>query len=237
RMMKNRVTARSRTAIAERLKFDIWPLLISATFVLALAPSCCRWAPSEPRLPKERGPLIALLLAYDWFGDSFLEASRRLGGKPTGRFLRILKFLERIDSAPPQGEHVETAVDVRPIAAEQRCGAIPLGKHGGVPGPALHPDVVDGEMESGQDTSEALEPTAQGFFVVALATERVGAGNTVMHMRRDCLHRFIPAMVVDMVEGLSDLFLDNVAVQHSTSPTVIAERLKLVSFPCFQTQS
>jgi hypothetical protein len=31
-------------------------------------------------------------------------------------------------------------------------------------------------------------------------------------------------MVVDVVEGLSDFFLDNVAVQHLTSPTAIAER-------------
>ncbi len=33
------------------------------------------------------GPLTALLLAYNWFGDSFFEASRCLGGKTTGRCL------------------------------------------------------------------------------------------------------------------------------------------------------
>src|ERR1700731_1163548 len=109
-----------------------------------------------------------------------------------------------MDSPPPQGEHVETTVDVRRVAVEQRCGAVPLDKHGGVPGPALHPDVVDREMEIGQDASEALKPAAHGFFVVALTTKRVGAGNTVMDMRRDGFHRCIPAMVVDMVEGLSD---------------------------------
>jgi hypothetical protein len=56
---------------------------VSSTFVLTLAPSCSRWAPS----PKERGPLTALLLVYNWFGASFFEASCRLGGKATGRFL------------------------------------------------------------------------------------------------------------------------------------------------------
>jgi hypothetical protein len=36
---------------------------------------------------KKRGPLTALLLAHNWFGDSFFEASCRLGGKSTGRCL------------------------------------------------------------------------------------------------------------------------------------------------------
>jgi hypothetical protein len=107
---------------------------------------------------------------------------------------------------------VETTVGVRRIAVEQRCGAVPLDKHGGVPRPPLHPDIVDYEMEIGQDASEALKPAAHGFFVVALTTKRVGAGNAVMDMRRDCFHRFIPAMIVDVVEGLSDFFLDNVTV-------------------------
>ena len=107
---------------------------------------------------------------------------------------------------------METTVDVRRVAVEQRCGAVPLRKHGGMPRPALHPDVVDRDMESGQDAAEALKPAAQGFFVVALTTKRVGAGNAVMDMRRDCFHRFIPAMVVDVVEGLSDFVLDNVTV-------------------------
>jgi hypothetical protein len=35
----------------------------------------------------KRGPLTALLLAHNLFGDSFFEASCRLGGKPTGHFL------------------------------------------------------------------------------------------------------------------------------------------------------
>ncbi len=67
-------------------------------------------------------------------------------------------------------------------------------------------------MERGQDSAEALKPAAQGFFAVALATKRVDAGNAVTDIRRDCLHRLIPAMIVDVIEGLSDLFLDNVTV-------------------------
>jgi hypothetical protein len=51
-------------------------------------------------------------------------------------------------------------------------------------------------MESGQDAAEALKPTAQDFFIVALTTKRVGAGNAVIDMRRDCFYRLIPAMVV-----------------------------------------
>ena len=35
----------------------------------------------------KRGPLTALLLAYNLFGDSFFEASGGLGGKTTGHFL------------------------------------------------------------------------------------------------------------------------------------------------------
>jgi hypothetical protein len=40
-----------------------------------------------------------------------------------------------------------------------------------------------------------------------------------------------------VVEGLSDFVLYNVTVYHLTSPTAVAERLKLMSFPCSQTQS
>ena len=64
---------------------------------------------------------------------------------------------------------------VRNVAVEQRCGAVPLHKHGGMPRPAVHPDVVDLEMEIGLDAAEALKPAAQRFFVVALTTKRVGA--------------------------------------------------------------
>ncbi len=51
-------------------------------------------------------------------------------------------------------------------------------------------------------------------FVVALTTEPVGAGHAMVDMRRDCFQRFIPAMVVDVVEGLSDSIFDNAAVNH-----------------------
>ena len=67
-------------------------------------------------------------------------------------------------------------------------------------------------MEIGQDAADALKPAAQVFLVVALTTKRVGAGNAVMDLRRDCFHRLIPAMVVDVVEGLPDSLFDDVAV-------------------------
>jgi len=47
------------------------------------------------------------------------------------------------------------------VAVEQRCGAVPLRKHGGMPGPALHPDVVDLKMEIGLDAAEALKAAAR----------------------------------------------------------------------------
>jgi len=45
---------------------------------------------------------------------------------------------------------------------------------------------------------------------VALTTKRVGARKAVMDIRRDWFQHLIPAMVVDVVEGLSDSFLDDV---------------------------
>jgi hypothetical protein len=69
-------------------------------------------------------------------------------------------------------------------------------------------------LETGLDAAETLKPTEQGVFVVALPTKRVGAGNAMMDPRRDCSQRFIPAMVVDVVEGLLDSFFNNVAVEH-----------------------
>src|SRR3989337_2562246 len=117
-----------------------------------------------------------------------------------------------MDPAPPQGEDVETTIEIRRVAVEQRGGAVPLRKHGGIPRPALHPDVVDRDTESGQDAAEALKPAAQIIFVMALTTKRMGAGNAVMNTRRDGFHRLVPAVVVDVVEGLSDLFFDYVTV-------------------------
>jgi hypothetical protein len=48
-------------------------------------------------------------------------------------------------------------------------------------------------MESGLDAAEALKPAAQGFFVVALTTKRVGAGNAVMDMRARLLSPLHPS--------------------------------------------
>ena len=99
-----------------------------------------------------------------------------------GRCFGILKFLDSIDSAPPQGKQVKTTVDVR-IAVKQRRRAVPLDKHGGVTWPTIHPDIVDPEMD-GQDTAEALKPAAQGFFVVALTSKSVGFRRTAQAIRR-----------------------------------------------------
>jgi hypothetical protein len=51
-----------------------------------------------------------------------------------------------------------------------------------------------------------------GFFVVALTTNRVGAGKPVMDIRRYGFQQLILAMVVDMLEALSDQFFDKVTV-------------------------
>src|SRR5918995_7009925 len=98
--------------------------------------------------------LTALLLAHDWFGDSFLEASRRLDGKRTGDFLRIFKDVERMDLAPPQGNHMNGVLGVS-AAVQQRCGPVPLHEHGGIPRPAFDPDGVDREMKIGKDARGA----------------------------------------------------------------------------------
>ena len=99
-------------------------------------------------------------LADNLAGDHLGEAGGHLGGKITGHFLGILEFLDRAHVTPPQGERVEPAVEVRRVAVEQRSGAIPLCKHGGLPRLARHPDVRDREMEIGQDAAEALERAA-----------------------------------------------------------------------------
>ncbi|MBZ9964478.1 hypothetical protein [Mesorhizobium sp. BR1-1-2] len=66
--------------------------------------------------------------------------------------------------------------------------------------------------ETRQDTAEAFKPAAQGFLVVALSAKRVGAANPMMEMRRECFRRRIPAMIVDVIEALSDRFLDEIAI-------------------------
>ena len=57
------------------------------------------------------------------------------------------------------------------------------------------------------DAAEAFKPAAQGFFVVALTSKRVGAGKVMIDMWRDWFQQFVPAMVVHVFEGLSNRFL------------------------------
>jgi hypothetical protein len=52
-----------------------------------------------------------------------------------------------------------------------------------------------------------------------------------MDTRRDCFHGLIPAMVVDVVEGLSDFLLDNVTVWHLTYPPDLCEEMYDTSRP------
>jgi hypothetical protein len=49
-------------------------------------------------------------------------------------------------------------------------------------------------VEIGKDATEALEPTAQGFLVVAFTPDRVGAAKAVMDIWRDRVQQFVPAM-------------------------------------------
>jgi hypothetical protein len=144
------------------------------------------------------------MLAHNLLGGRFLEASGGLSGKTTGHFLRVFKYIERTYFAPTQSDHVETTVEIRIVTVEQRCGAVPLHKHGGMPRSALHPDLVDLEMEIGQDAAEALKPAAQGFFIVALTTNRVGAAEAMMNVWRDWFQQLIPAVIVNVIKALSD---------------------------------
>src|SRR6516162_9333846 len=119
--------------------------------------------------------------------------------------------------APSEGDHVEPTVEVW-AAVLERGGAVPLHERGGVPRPALHPYVVDLEVEIGQDSTQALEPTAQGFYVVAFAPDRVGAAEAVMDIWRGGFQQLVIAMAVDVVEALSDQLLDEIAVEHGCPP-------------------
>ena len=65
-------------------------------------------------------------------------------------------------------------------AVQQRRGSVPLHEHHRAPRRALHPDVVDLELQIRQDARQALEPQAQGVPVVALAADRVDAAEAVM---------------------------------------------------------
>jgi hypothetical protein len=94
------------------------PICCIASRMTAFAPARAANADLRYEHAKKSRPLTALLLAYNLFGDSFFEASCCLGGKTAGHFLRIFKHIERIYLAPPQGEHVETMVEVRRVAVE-----------------------------------------------------------------------------------------------------------------------
>jgi hypothetical protein len=95
-----------RRPVSRRLNPHVFPS------VGAVKPKSAANADLRYEHAKKRGPLTSLLSAYNLFGDSFFEASCCLGGKTAGHFLRIFKHIERIYLAPPQGEHVETMVEV-----------------------------------------------------------------------------------------------------------------------------
>src|ERR687897_3897085 len=158
----------------------------------------------------------APLLAENRLGEGFVEASCCLGDERTGDFLRVFEDVERGDLAPPQRDHVNGVLRVA-AAVQQRRGAVPLHEHHRVPRPAFDPDLLDLETEIGQDARETLEPAAQRFPVVALTTDGVDAAEAVMDVWGDRSHQFVPAMVVDVLEGLSDFPLDDCLVQHRSS--------------------
>lgn len=120
--------------------------------------------------------------------------------------------------APPQGEHVEAAVVVRCLSVKQRSFAVPLRKHFGIPRPAFNRHIGEGDMESWKDAAETLELEADRVFVVTLTAERVGARNAMMYIGRESFHRFIPAMIVHVIEGLPDFHPHNGTVNHLSSP-------------------
>ena len=121
-------------------------------------------------------------LAQNWFGDGLLEAGGRLGDQRTVDFLGILEDVQGGDLAPTQGDHVNGVLGV-PVTVEQRCGAVPLHEHHGVPRPALHPDIVDLQIEVGQDAGQPLEPLAQSLSVMPLTTDRVDAAEAMVDAR------------------------------------------------------
>ena len=69
-------------------------------------------------------------------------------------------------------------------------------------------------MEIWKDAAEALKPAVDRVPIMALTSERVHAGHAVMDMRRERFHRFIPATIVDVVEGLPDFHFYNRTVYH-----------------------
>src|SRR5262249_17022237 len=111
--------------------------------------------PARPRRSSNSRPAYASRLANNLFGSGLFEAGFGLNGQPARHLLRILKYIERIDFAPSHSNHMETAVEVRGVAIQQCGPRIPLHKHFGVPGPALHPDIVDLDVKVRQDAADA----------------------------------------------------------------------------------
>src|SRR4051795_10307655 len=118
-----------------------------------------------------------------------------------------------MDLPPAQRDDVDRVLGVR-APDQQRRGPVPLHEHGGVPRPALHPDVVDLEVEIGQNAGESLEPESQRRLVMALTANRVVAEKAVMDVRCDRSHQLVPATVVDLIEALPDSLLDDRVVEH-----------------------
>src|SRR5262249_34862649 len=107
------------------------------------------------------------------------EARCRLDGKRAGDLLRILEDVELSDLAPAQGNHVNGVLEV-PAVVQQCRSPIPLHEHHCVPRRALHPDVLDLEMEIWQDSRQALEPKAYSLLVLALTAHRVAPAQPVL---------------------------------------------------------
>ena len=120
---------------------------------------------------------------------------------------------------------MKSAVDVRGSIVEGRV-AVPLCKYLCVPRPALNSHLIDGNAKSRQDAAETLEPAAGRILVVTFPTERVIAGNTVMDTGSKPFSCFIPAMIVDVVEGLADFLFYNGTVISSPTSKAVSARLR-----------
>ena len=113
---------------------------------------------------------LAAQAAAIWFCPSAWFHSYRIAAawaaSPRAASCRIFKHIDRIYSAPPQGDHLETTDEVQSVAVEQRCGAVPLHKHGSVlPRPALYPDVVKPAIKGySAGRGRGAQTSGAGFF-------------------------------------------------------------------------
>src|SRR5262245_42166591 len=99
---------------------------------------------------------------------------------------------------------METAVEIRGVAIQQRSRRVPLHKHHGVPRPAFDPDVVDLDMKVWQDAADTLYPAPHRLLVVALATDAVRAAEAMMDIWRNRLEQLIALVTVDVIKTLSN---------------------------------